>query len=58
MDEAFWFQYGDMILDVAMYVGIAAALVYLSKLVHDWKEKRRLRRLHQEYLQAKEDESC
>lgn len=46
----------ELIEDAILYVLIAVGLCLVSKVIYDWKEKRRLAREFAEYQQKKEDE--
>lgn len=46
----------EFIEDVILYVLVAIALCLLSKVIHDWKEKRQLAKEVAEYRQMKDDE--
>ena len=46
----------ELIEDAILYVLIAVGLCLVSKVIYDWKEKRRLARKFAEYQQKKEDE--
>lgn len=47
----------EFIEDAILYVLVAAMLCLVSKVIYDWKEKRRLAREFAEYQQMKEDAS-
>lgn len=49
--------YPEFWIDAIIYVVIGVALALLSKLVWDWKEKRRLQKEMAAYQQRKEDEA-
>lgn len=46
----------EFIEDAILYVLIAIALCFLSKIIHDWKEKRRLSKEMAAYWQMKSEE--
>ena len=48
--------YPELIEDVILYILIAVLLCLAAKLIHDRKEKRRLKKECEAYQQKKEDE--
>lgn len=46
----------ELIEDVIAYILVGVLLCVASKLIHDWKEKRRIAKEVAEYRQMKEDE--
>ncbi len=56
MFTTWWQQYGDYILDIAMYLGAAAVLILLSKWLWEAREQRRLRKETALWRQQKDDE--
>ncbi len=49
--------YPELIQDVLLYILLAVLLCLVCKVIHDWKEKRRLRREFAAYQQQKADEN-
>lgn len=49
--------YPEFWIDAIIYVVIGVALALLSKVVWDWKEKRRLEKEMAAYQQRKDDEA-
>lgn len=48
----------EVIADAVLYVLIGVLLCAVSKIVYDWKEKRRLKKEFAAYQQMKEDEAA
>ncbi len=49
--------YPELIEDLLLYILVAVLLCLVCKAVHDWKEKRRLRREFAAYQQQKAEEN-
>lgn len=56
MNMAFWLKYGDFILDICLYVGIAVLLVLASRWIWKAREEKRNRKAAEDYYLRKEEE--
>lgn len=56
--KTWWPQYGDMVVDVLLYLAVAGALIWFSKLFYDIRQDRRDRKAAEAWYRQKEEEQA